>query len=553
MGRTAAVAMSFFTAFSAGAQQQHPAAATQLVIVDVAVTDKKGRLVTDLRADAFEIYEDGRLVPVENFRAPGEAQPAAAVTDQPMPAPPPPVAAPPLVVYVDNDNLGPANRGRVLDGLRRSLAERLAAGGTRVMLVADVQGVKALTGVTAELHEVAAALEGLARSTARGDQASDERTTLELVHDIIKTADEAPFMGGCLGVLEEILGVLRRHADLRSQRVAVTIGRLSTLVQALGGLPGPKTLLYVSEGFEQRPGIQLFQQLGEICPEALRRDFSKISAPMVEHDASPALRELVALANVLRVTIYTFDAAGLRGGSLASPEWQDRRYVPTSSTDAIRTANLQYGQQLLSEGTGGLSAFNANLPDAFLARLADDVAQHYTLGYAPAHEPEGGIHQILVRLKRPRAGGLQLRYRESYRHQVPSERTSERVLAALVFGVTENPLGVSVAAGQPIATSSRTLFDIPLHITLPAGSRQGSAVRLLLGTRAAGGRPSIDTAVRLREKTIEVPAATAQDVVVNLTLEAGEHDVAVGVFDLSNGGASYVRFRLALDGPSDSR
>jgi VWFA-related protein len=535
-------------------EQSSPAAATQLVIVDVAVTDKKGRLVTGLRADAFEIYEDGGLVPFENFRAPGEAPPAAGVAEQAIPAPPAPVAAPLLVVYVDNDNLGPANRSRVLDGLKRSLDERLAAGGTRMLLVGDVQGVKALTGVTAERREVAAAIDVLARSTARGDQASDERSTLEIVHDIIKMADETPFMGGCLGVLEDVISVLRRHAVLRSQRVGLTVGRLSTLVQALGSLPGPKTLLYVSEGFEQRPGIHLFQQLGEICPEALTKEFSKVHAPMGEHDASPMLRELVALANVLRVTIYTFDAAGLRGGSLASPESKDRRYVPSSGTEAIRTANLQYSQQLLSEGTGGLSAFNSNLPDAFLARLGDDVARHYTLGYAPAHEPEGGIHQIQVRLKGPRAGGLQLRYRESYRHQVPAERASERVLAALVFGVTENPLGVSVAAGQPIASSgSRTLFDVPLRITLPAGSREGSAVRLLLGTRAAGGRPAIDTAVRLREKTIEVPGPTAQDVVVNLALEAGEYDVAVGVFDVSSGGASYVRLHLAVEGPSGSR
>jgi VWFA-related protein len=305
-------------------EQSSPAAATQLVIVDVAVTDKKGRLVTGLRADAFEIYEDGGLVPFENFRAPGEAPPAAGVAEQAIPAPPAPVAAPLLVVYVDNDNLGPANRSRVLDGLKRSLDERLAAGGTRMLLVGDVQGVKALTGVTAERREVAAAIDVLARSTARGDQASDERSTLEIVHDIIKMADETPFMGGCLGVLEDVISVLRRHADLRSQRVGLTVGRLSTLVQALGSLPGPKTLLYVSEGFEQRPGIHLFQQLGEICPEALTKEFSKVHAPMGEHDASPMLRELVALANVLRVTIYTFDAAGLRGGSLASPESKDR-------------------------------------------------------------------------------------------------------------------------------------------------------------------------------------------------------------------------------------
>src|SRR5438270_4641527 len=40
---------------------------TNLVQVDAAVTDKKGRAVTDLRAEDFEIYEDCRLQKITDF------------------------------------------------------------------------------------------------------------------------------------------------------------------------------------------------------------------------------------------------------------------------------------------------------------------------------------------------------------------------------------------------------------------------------------------------------------------------------------------------------
>src|SRR5947208_4317791 len=40
---------------------------TNLVQIDAAVTDKKGRPVTDLHAEDFEVYEDGRLQKITNF------------------------------------------------------------------------------------------------------------------------------------------------------------------------------------------------------------------------------------------------------------------------------------------------------------------------------------------------------------------------------------------------------------------------------------------------------------------------------------------------------
>ena len=71
-----------------------------LVQVDAVVTDSKGRQVTDLKPDDFEITEDGRRQKITNFsyiRLAPPSQPAAAPRPAPLPrgavAPPPAPAA----------------------------------------------------------------------------------------------------------------------------------------------------------------------------------------------------------------------------------------------------------------------------------------------------------------------------------------------------------------------------------------------------------------------------------------------------------------------------
>jgi hypothetical protein len=106
------------------------------------------------------------------------------------------------------------------------------------------------------------------------------------------------------------------------------VAALDALVGALGALPGPKTVFYVSGGLEQRPGIDLFHQLGEICPAALQSNFSQVLAPMQEYDLSGAFQALAARANASRVRLNTVDAAGIQNLSGADVSHDDRRTCP---------------------------------------------------------------------------------------------------------------------------------------------------------------------------------------------------------------------------------
>src|SRR5215813_6013295 len=87
-----------------GTPQKHPEEkedvvriSVTLVQIDAVVTDSKGKPVTDLTKDDFEIYEDGRRQPITNFSYINTQPDAARITtaSTKTSASPPPSTPPP--------------------------------------------------------------------------------------------------------------------------------------------------------------------------------------------------------------------------------------------------------------------------------------------------------------------------------------------------------------------------------------------------------------------------------------------------------------------------
>src|SRR5262245_10811235 len=124
-----------------------------VVNVDVYVTDKKGNRVTGLTQGDFEIFENKRPMAITNFFAMDAGKPIAPAPLPAAPAEPgaaPAVAEPApaigpapedqrllLVVYVDNFNLRPFNRNRVLRELRVFLNNKLRKGDLMMLVSYD--------------------------------------------------------------------------------------------------------------------------------------------------------------------------------------------------------------------------------------------------------------------------------------------------------------------------------------------------------------------------------------------------------------------------------
>ncbi len=107
-----------------------------VVNVDVRVTDANGKPITGLRKRDFELFEDGKRIDISNFaavvagvsREDGEETPPARPAAEEAAAAAAPEDLWNLIVYVDNFNLHPGNRTRVLQQLRDFLGRELAPG-----------------------------------------------------------------------------------------------------------------------------------------------------------------------------------------------------------------------------------------------------------------------------------------------------------------------------------------------------------------------------------------------------------------------------------------
>ncbi|HSL83400.1 MAG TPA: hypothetical protein VLF66_11535, partial [Thermoanaerobaculia bacterium] len=321
-----------------------------------------------------------------------------------------------------------------------------------------------------------------------------------------------------------------------------------SLVRALVGLPGPKVVLYVGDGLEQRPAVDLFHLLVDLCPVRER----ELQANLLDQDLTPAFLRLTADANANRVTFYTLDAGGLRTG--ASVEVADRYVRISGIGERIRAANLQHPLFLMADETGGKAILNTNRFGEDLEEISRDIGTYYSLGFLPDHRGDGRVHRLRVKVLAPHHDA---RYRAAYRDKPLPERIVESMLGTLFFGVESNPLGVEVEVGEP-APGEGELLAVPVRIRVPLGevvTTPGAGfsvgrLRLVLVAREPDGEW---TPVRQKEAHFKLPegedpAEAVRLFEVTVTLPPGENVVAVGVRDDLGGETSYLRKTFQVEG-----
>jgi VWFA-related protein len=502
-----------------------------VVNVDVYVTDKKGNPITGLTKDDFQVFEDKRPMAITNFYAVEGRKPAAA-SDEP---PPPAVAAAPgvpapaaepipedqrlrLIVYIDNFNIHPFNRNRVMRELRTFLNTQVTRE-DRVMLVTYDRSLKVRRTFTSDPALVSAALSEL--ETVSGHAVhhdSERRDALARIEE-----SESP---------TQAMGFARTYAESIYNDLQFTIDGMKQIVDVLAGMPGRKAVLYVSDGIPMSAGQELFY--------AVEQKFGQ-SASLTESfrfDASRRFRELASQANANRVTFYTIDAAGLRTYSSVSAENAGGAGQSTF-IDQIMISNIQSPLFYMAQTTGGVAIVNSNVVGPHLAKIARDFGTYYSLGYQPTHYGDGRYHTIEVKLKRK---GLVVRHREGYRDKSAEAQMTDGTLAALNFPYEENPLGIEVAFSRASRQPDGHFLQ-PIEVKIPLGklvlvpreqTHEGS-VRLYFAVMDSdGGTSEVQQArVPIQVPNGEVDSARGKYFLytVNLLMRGGEHRVAVGARD----------------------
>lgn len=365
----------------------------ELVEVDVIALDGDGRFVPTLTAGDLELYEDGQRQKIEVFylvdgmRADAVSK-RDALTD--------PRSADRRFVFVfDNEHLSRESVQR----LKRSLGEFLAGRFRR----GDIGGIfhdgqmanGRLTSVRAELlaslRRVTPAPETRARRLAlfrefpriNGEfeaariEAGDTRTLENAAQqNCLEEPDLCRLEGGLEMVEHRLERTARQYiaeARAATSRILRSLNRIAT---GLSGLPGRKTVVFLSEGF-------------------------------FVDESRPDLRQIAAQAARNGVTIYAVDARGSAGSGRALPDASTRGGPVSSAFDTAED-----GPEMLAAITGGFVVRGSDDFARAFDRIAQDTSTYYVLGYQPAaFALDGKLRRIQVRTT---VEGLHLRARRGY-------------------------------------------------------------------------------------------------------------------------------------------
>ncbi len=508
-----------------------------VVNVEVYVTDRSGNRVTGLTRDDFRLSEAGRPVAITNFYAVEGGRPildgegAGAVEPGAVTAGPalPEDQRLSLILYIDNFNLHPFNRNRVLRDLRVFLRDNIKRG-DRVMLVSYDRKLHVHQPFTGDADALAAALEKLEKATGSAVHHESER------RQALAQIEQSTSPG-------EARNAARFYAVSVFNDLSFSIAALKSLVTSLAGLPGRKALMYIGNGVPMVAGEDLFHAAAEKFP-------SERISEALQFDVSRRFRELTEQANANRVTFYAIDGGGLRTDSSFSAENAGSSFNQASLIDSIHISNMQSTLRTMARETGGQVVLGSSNVLPHLERIAQDLGTFYSLGYTPTHSGDGRYYKIEVKLKN-KGRGLEVRHREGYSDKSVDARMSEGTLAALRFPLAENPLGVTLKFGAGTRRDDG-FFEVPVEVRIPLGkvllvpreTAHEASVRLWV---AAIDEKGHNSPVQQARVPISIPLARVAEAreknyvyTVHLLMRKGKHKVAIGVRDEAASETSFV-------------
>ncbi len=430
---------------------------TTLIQVDVTVTDSKGKIVKDLKAEDFEIYENGEKQKITNFSFVSSVRETPETVKNPnekiaVPVPTAELKAEQvrrtIALVVDDLSLSFTSANYVRRALKKFVDEQMQDGDL-VAIIRTGAGIGALQQFTSDKRRLYAAIEKVrwnpigrggigafapirdGETVERENESDEERENRE---NFERGFDE--FQG--------------------SYFATGTLGALRYIVSGMDELPGRKSVILFSDGFKilQR-NEQGFTEGGMVL------DF---------------LRKLIDTANRSSVVFYTIDARGLVTTGItaednvnASPE----RLQQILSSRSNELFDTQSGLTYLAQQTGGFSIINNNDLSGGVRRVLDDQS-YYLIGYEPDSDTFDPKIRRFNKLEiKVRNKNLKVRYRSGF------------------FNVADQNIAKTTTNQTPVQqiqnalTSPFAVNDISLRLNALFGNNaQGSYMRPLLHINA---------------------------------------------------------------------
>jgi VWFA-related protein len=408
-------------------------AGTNIVLVPVVVTDKKGNHIGGLKSDDFEVKQDDKEQRITSFEEiTSEATPAQrpaispnTFTNQVI------VQRPKKLEIIALDLLNTPLAGRVdaRRGLVSFLSKSVDENTLVALLVIHGNGVTMIHNFTSDPSVLITAIKKLdapvsvqdtptmniSRDTPVDDVTGQPLANLEAAElmAIFEGASDVSSIPGSAGLAAQARGNIaaataRVDASTQSQQGLITLECFQEIARYFAGVPGRKSLIWASTGFNFGLGAMPGELTRGTSPEDWQRT--------------------VRLLQDANIAVYPVDVGGLTGTSPGSSLVLDMPSGTNTSEGGVmaRSAMLEAVSQgrmieptqvkhetmrTVADRTGGEAFYNANNIDDLFRRASMDSAQYYMLSFNTKDISKEGWHKISVKV---RTEGAQLRYRTGF-------------------------------------------------------------------------------------------------------------------------------------------
>jgi VWFA-related protein len=357
---------------------------TNLVVVDITVTDAHQNPIHNLTAADFNLREDGHAQTIRTFEehTANEAVPPS----QPLPSPklepgeftnvsPTSATGSLNIVLLDKLNTPMEDQAYSLDQLSQYL--KSAPAGTRIAVVSLTSSqLFLIQGFTSDPELLRAAL-------------SSKKAAMSASLFL-----DNPVSGGARTTVGEGMKTKFRRE--------LTLNALNELGHYLGGFSGRKNLIWFSASFPVS-----FASIGRE---------SWANSPDLDHE----FKEMVNLLAHNQVAVYPIDARGLVGNPWFDASNSGGRNVVANIQDlsnsiqrtATNAASQKWHMTDIADPTGGQAFVNTNDLKGAVSQVINAGSNYYTLTYSPTNRKwNDQYRKIQIQLDRD---GLALSYRRGY-------------------------------------------------------------------------------------------------------------------------------------------
>jgi VWFA-related protein len=403
-------------------------ARSNLVVIDVVVSDSKQNPVHGLSKQDFQLLEDGKPQTIRNFEEHTALTAAETAKIAPAPKLPPglftnqtpvPANGPVNVLLLDYLNTPlesqPYAKQQLIDYLGK------APPGTRIAIFALSTSLVMLQGFSSDPAVLKNALLGKKGSPQASAILSDPEFGGAAGANVLETT----FSSDALDPAVELANIQRAAAleasfesDLRTK---ITLGAFDLLSRYLIGIPGRKNVIWFSGSFPL--SIEPDVNLQDAFDSVVRND--------------DEVRKTDNMLTRAQIAVYPVDARGLfndpangaqNGASSVAPQISGNTVIAGNSASASADAQMAFLQQTaqehetmqaMAEDTGGHAFLNTNNLTQAVKQAIENGSNYYTLTYSPNNKQwDGRFRSIKVKVEHP---GVKLAYRNGYYADDPDD------------------------------------------------------------------------------------------------------------------------------------